>query len=57
MDLWTFDVDTSSFEASDSIDVVTQAFGHLINAEHEFVGIYKALEDARGRGRHDLIEG
>ena len=42
--------------ASASIDVVVQALEHFINAERAFVRIYKALEDARGRGRHDLIE-
>lgn len=42
--------------ASVSLDVVAQALEHFINAERAFVRIYRALDDARGRGRHDLIE-
>jgi hypothetical protein len=42
--------------ASVSLDVVVQALEHFINAERAFVRIYRALEDARSRGRHDLIE-
>ena len=42
--------------ASVSLDVVVQALEHFINAERAFVRIYRALEDAKSRGRHDLIE-
>ena len=42
--------------ASVSLDVVVQALEHFINAERAFIRIYRALEDAKGRGRHDLIE-
>ena len=42
--------------ASVSLDVVVQALEHFINAERAFIRIYRALDDAKGRGRHDLIE-
>ena len=41
--------------ASVSIDAVVQALEHFINAERAFTQIYHALEDAKRRGRHDLI--
>ena len=42
--------------ASVSLDVVVHALEHFINAERAFIRIYRALEDAKARGRHDLIE-
>lgn len=39
-----------------SMDVVIEAIEHFANSESAFIAVYKALTDARNRGRADLIE-
>lgn len=49
--------DSGRSMAAVSLQVVLSAVEHFINAEKAFISIYKALQDARNRGRQDLVEG
>ena len=40
-----------------ALNVVLQAVEYFINSEKAFIAVYKALSDARQRGRQDLIDG
>ena len=40
-----------------ALNVVLQAIEYFINSELAFTNVYKALSDARQRGRQDLIDG
>ena len=39
-----------------SLTVVIEAVEHFINSERAFICVYRALSDARDRGRADLVE-
>ena len=36
--------------------VVVEALEHFVNSERAFISVYKALQDARERGRSDLVQ-
>ena len=40
-----------------ALNVVLHAVEYFINSEKAFITVYKALSDARARGRQDLIDG
>ena len=40
-----------------ALNVILQAVEYFINSEKAFIAVYKALSDARQRGRQDLIDG
>ena len=42
--------------AAVSLFIVLSAVEHFINAERAFISLYRALEDAKKRGRQDLVE-
>jgi hypothetical protein len=39
-----------------AVSVVVEALEHFVNAERAFISVYKALQDARERGRSDLVQ-
>lgn len=38
------------------VAVVLEALEHFVNSERAFISVYKSLQDARGRGRADLVQ-
>jgi hypothetical protein len=52
---YAFECTTSSISHS-SVGAVQEAIAFFINAESAYIRLYRALADAKERGRHDLIE-
>jgi hypothetical protein len=60
--VWNHDKDPFEFQgvgrsmAAVSLTVVIQAVEYFVNSEKAFIQVYRALSDARSRGRQDLVE-